>query len=59
MLFICGFGVFLREVIYWVADVFICYFLYKIPNLFFLICIRIYLQSEGSTGGSFSFFDNM
>ena len=33
MLFICGFWVSLREVIYWV-DVFICYFLYKVPIFF-------------------------
>ena len=32
MLFICGFCVSLWKVIYWVVDVFICYFLYKVPN---------------------------
>ena len=34
MLFICGFCISLREVIYWVVDVFICYFLHKVSNFF-------------------------
>ena len=34
MLFICGFCVSLQEVIYWVVDVFICYFLYEVPIFF-------------------------
>ena len=58
MLFICGYCVSLKEVIYWFVDVFIFYFLYKVPN-FRGICIRIYLRNEGSPGGSFSFFDGV
>ena len=34
MLFICSFSVSLREAIYWHVDVFICYFLYEVPNFF-------------------------
>ena len=46
MLFICGFCVSLREVIYWVVDVLIVIFFIK-SQIFFLICIRIYLRNEG------------
>ena len=34
MVFICSFCVSLREVIYWFVGVFICYFLYEVPNVF-------------------------
>ena len=34
MLFLCSFCVSLREVIYWFVGVFICYFLYEVPNIF-------------------------
>ena len=58
MLFICILCVSLGEVINWFVGIFICYFLYEVPN-FFWICIRIYLPNEGSPGGSFSFFDDV
>ena len=58
MFFTCGFYVSLREVIYWVVDVFICYFLYLVPN-YFWIDIGVYFWGEGSPRGSFGFFDGM
>ena len=41
-----------------VVNVFICYFLYKVPN-FLWIGIGVYFLSEGSPGESFGFFDGM
>ena len=49
MFFTHGFCVSLRETIYWVVDVFIFYFLYKVPN-YFWICIGVYFLSESSPG---------
>ena len=55
MLFICGFCVSFREVIYCVAAVF---FLNFITSQFLGICIRICIRNERSQGGSFSFFED-
>ena len=47
MFFPSGFCISLREVISWVVDVFICYFLYKVPN-YFWIGIGVHFWGEDS-----------
>ena len=60
MFFICGICVSLREAICQVVDVFICYFLYLVPNYFVIgIGIGVHLRGESFPGGSLGFFDGM
>ena len=55
LFFTCGFCVSLGELFYCVVDLFICHFLYKVPN-FFWIGIGDYFWDDDSPGGSFCLF---